>query len=163
MADEERASGPVLAAVDFSPHSEAALLWAAEAARRFDAPLLVLHVVHDPEAAPGYYARAENEGHLRRLEDSARAMLDEFLRRMRRDHPEVSDVKECRSELAVGLPASRILEVAKLGGARMIVMGSQGRTGLAHLLLGSKAERVVQLSPIPVTIVKAELPIGRVA
>ena len=36
----------------------------------------------------------------------------------------------------------------------MIVMGSQGRTGLEHLLLGSIAERVAQLSSIPVTIVK---------
>ena len=38
----------------------------------------------------------------------------------------------------------------------MIVMGSQGRTGLAHVLLGSKAEQVVRLAPIPVTIVKAK-------
>jgi len=38
--------------------------------------------------------------------------------------------------------------------ASMIVMGSQGRTGLPHLLLGSKAERIAQLSPVPVTIVK---------
>ena len=37
----------------------------------------------------------------------------------------------------------------------MIIMGSQGRTGLPHLLLGSKAERIAQLSPIPVTVVKA--------
>ena len=37
----------------------------------------------------------------------------------------------------------------------MVVMGSQGRTGLDHLLLGSKAEQVVRLSPVPVLIVKA--------
>ena len=37
-------------------------------------------------------------------------------------------------------------------------MGSRGRTGLQHLLVGSKAERVVQLAPMPVTIVKAEAP-----
>ena len=36
----------------------------------------------------------------------------------------------------------------------MVVMGSQGRTGLKHLFLGSKAEQVVQLCPVPVTIVK---------
>ena len=55
-----------------------------------------------------------------------------------------------------GIPATRILEIAETRHARLIVMGSQGRTGLPHLLLGSKAERVVQMSPIPVTIVKAE-------
>jgi nucleotide-binding universal stress UspA family protein len=160
MTNVEIGSGPILVPVDFSPHSAAALLWAAEAARRFDAPLLVLHVVHDPGAAPGYYTRTGSEGHLRRLEESAEIMLDEFLRRIRRDHPELDGVTEFHRELVVGLPANRILEVAERSGARMIVMGSQGRTGLAHLLLGSKAERVVQLSPIPVTIVKAEPPIG---
>ncbi len=54
----------------------------------------------------------------------------------------------------VGLPITRILEVAEEIGAQLIVMGSHGRTGLPHLLLGSKAEKVAQLSPIPVTIVK---------
>ena len=54
----------------------------------------------------------------------------------------------------VGLPVTRILEVATKTEAQMIVMGSQGRTGLSHLLLGSKAEKVAQLAPIPVTIVK---------
>ena len=163
MADEEICSGPVLAPVDFSPHSAAALLWAAECARRFDAPLLVLHVVHDLGAAPGYYSKTGDEGYLRRLEESAEEMLDEFLGRVRRDHPELDDVSELRTELVVGLPANRILEVAARSGTRMIVMGSQGRTGLAHLLLGSKAERVVRLSPIPVTIVKAEPPLGAAA
>jgi universal stress protein A len=38
----------------------------------------------------------------------------------------------------------------------MIVMASQGRTGLAHVMLGSKAEQVVRLAPIPVMIVKDE-------
>lgn len=38
------------------------------------------------------------------------------------------------------------------------MIGSQGRTGLSHLLLGSKAERVVQLSPLPVTIVETRKP-----
>jgi nucleotide-binding universal stress UspA family protein len=43
----------------------------------------------------------------------------------------------------------------------MIVMGSQGRTGLSRFLLGSKAQRVVQLAPVPVTIVKARRAQGR--
>jgi nucleotide-binding universal stress UspA family protein len=54
----------------------------------------------------------------------------------------------------VGTPVTRILEIAKKKKARMIIIGSHGRTGLSHLLVGSKAERVVQLSPIPVTVVK---------
>ena len=48
-----------------------------------------------------------------------------------------------------------VKEMAEKTDACMIVMGSQGRTGLAHVLLGSKAEQVVRLAPKPVTIVKA--------
>jgi nucleotide-binding universal stress UspA family protein len=145
---------PILVAVDFSPHSEAALLWAARASERFQAPLLVLHVVHDPESAPGYYQPNDQEGHVQRLEEAAATMMAEFAERIRERHPELEALQKLETKLAVGLPANRILEVAEKSNACLIVMGSQGRTGLAHLLLGSKAERVVQLSPIPVTIVK---------
>lgn len=40
--------------------------------------------------------------------------------------------------------------------ARLIVMGSRGRSGLPSLLLGSKALKVAQLAPVPVTIVKGQ-------
>lgn len=143
-------TGPILVAVDFSPSAEAAFRWAAGAARAFGAPLIVLHVVHDPEGAPGAYQGPDQA--LQPLEQSARRMLDEF---MQRTAPLRAGV-HAADELVVGLPATRILEVADRENARLIVMGSRGRTGLKRILLGSKAERVVQLSPIPVTIVKAE-------
>ncbi len=146
---------PVLAAVDFSPCSEAALLWAARAAECFDAPLIVLHVIHDPEAAPGYYARADAAGYALAMEEVAKQMLEEFMARVRKENPTLPALAAARSEHVAGLPATRILEVAEKEDARLIVVGSQGRTGLSRLLLGSKAERVVQLSTRPVTIVKA--------
>jgi nucleotide-binding universal stress UspA family protein len=55
----------------------------------------------------------------------------------------------------VGTPVTRIVEIAEKKQAYMIIVGSHGRTGLSHFLVGSKAERVVQLSPIPVTVVKS--------
>jgi nucleotide-binding universal stress UspA family protein len=90
------------------------------------------------------------------MEDVAKENLEEFLERARVDHSEVAAVRELKTKLMRGIPASRILEAAESAHASQIVMGSRGRTGLPHLLLGSKAERVVQLSPVPVTIVKAE-------
>lgn len=144
---------PILVAVDFSPFSERALVWAARAASSFGAPLVALHVVHDPESAPGYPRHAKKHvKHLRRIEDAAAEMMTEFLDRMRGEHPDLLATLEHRQE--VGLPVTRILEVAAQIDAQMIVVGSHGRTGLPHLLLGSKSERVAQLSPIPVTIVK---------
>jgi nucleotide-binding universal stress UspA family protein len=71
-------------------------------------------------------------------------------------HPNLAQLRELETLLAVGIPVTRILEVAKQSDAQIIVMGSQGRTGLPHLLVGSKAERVVQLALISVVIVKAD-------
>jgi len=59
LEETEAVGGPVLVAVDFSPYSEQALIWAARVAESFEVPLLVLHVVHDPGSAPGYYERAK--------------------------------------------------------------------------------------------------------
>ena len=149
----DSAKQPILAAIDFSDYSQKALLWAARLADTIGAPLVVLHVVHDRAAQPGYYDQVKKQKkHLRRIEEAAAEMMEDFLAKMRQEHPGLLDEMDPR--LVVGLPVTRILEVAEKCGAQMIVMGSQGRTGLSHLLLGSKAERVVQLSAIPVTIVK---------
>jgi len=147
---------PILVPVDFSAYSKAALLCAAELAEMIGAPLAVLHVVHDLGEAPGYYAVKGRKEQLHRMEDVAADMLDEFMIEMRKAHPGRPVLENAETRLVVGLPVNRILETAEKINARMIVMGSQGRTGLKHIMLGSKAEQVVNLSPIPVTIVKAQ-------
>jgi nucleotide-binding universal stress UspA family protein len=144
---------PVLVAVDFSPSSEQALLWAARMTECSGAPLMVLHVVHDPWLIPGYYEHAKKKKkNLTRIEEAAAEMMTEFLARMRKENGKL--LGDIEHRLVAGLPITRILEVAKEIDAQQIVMGSRGRTGLPHMLLGSKAQKVAQLSPIPVTIVK---------
>ena len=69
---------PILVPVDFSAHSQAALAYAAHLAERLDSPLAVLHVVHDPGEAPGYYHVKGRKKQLRRLEDVAGEMLEEL-------------------------------------------------------------------------------------
>ena len=145
---------PILVPVDFSSHSESALLCAAELAETLGNKLVILHVVHDPGEAPGYYSVKGRGKQLRRMEDVAAEMLEEFFRKMQKKHPGLTALEHATTMLVVGLPVNRILESADKIHARMIVMGSQGRTGLAHALLGSKAEQVVRLAPIPVMIVK---------
>ena len=54
----------------------------------------------------------------------------------------------------MGVPAERIVELAKDRHADLIVMGTQGRAGLPHLHLGSVAERVVRLAPCPVLVTR---------
>ncbi len=146
--------GPVLVPVDFSAHSQAALLHACMLVDCLKCPLTILHVVHDPAEMPGYYSRMTDEKNLLRMEDVAEEMLQAFVADMIGRHPDIKPLKRADTRLVVGLPVTRILEVAENIDASMIVMGSQGRTGLSHMMLGSKAEQVVRLSPLPVTIVK---------
>ena len=149
-------AGPLLVPVDFSADSEAALVFACRLAESLHASLLILHVVHDPGEAPGYYQVKGRKGSLRRLEDIAGDMLDDFMKRMRAEHPALKPLKKAESKLVVGLPVTRILEIVEREKPLMVVMGSAGRTGLARALLGSKAEQTVRMSPVPVTIVKSE-------
>ena len=145
---------PILVPVDFSSHSEAAMVCAAELAESLGSTLVILHVVHDPGEAPGYYSIKGRGKQLRRMEDVAAEMLDDYSRKMQNKHSGLPALKDATTMLVVGLPVNRILESAEKIGARMIIMASQGRTGLAHVLLGSKAEQVVRLAPVPVMIVK---------
>lgn len=147
-------SQPILVPVDFSAHAEAALMYALDLAKKLEAPLTVLHVVHDLGDAPGYYSVKGRKKQLRRMEDVAADMLSEFMQKMLEKSADNPLLKKAETMLVVGLPVSRILETAKKVDARMIVMGSQGRTGLAHVLLGSKAEQLVRLAPLPVMIIK---------
>jgi nucleotide-binding universal stress UspA family protein len=54
-----------------------------------------------------------------------------------------------------GLPAPAIVDHARAGGFDLLVMGTHGRTGLSHLVVGSVAERVLRSAPCPVLTVKA--------
>ena len=153
MSDGRASQPPVLVPVDFSPHSLAALVWGSRMSDLLGASLEVLHVVHDPESNPGYYKQGNRS--VQRMEKAAAKMMDSFMERAIEDYPEITSLKSAHRELVGGLPVNRILEVAAQRQACLIVMGSQGLSGLPKLLLGSKAQRVVQLSPIPVTIVKA--------
>ncbi len=158
---EKGINKPILVPVDFSSHSETALVSAAELSEKLDSDLVILHVVHDLNEAPGYYSVKGRDKQLRRMEDVAAEMLEEFVHKMQKKHAGLSTLEHATTMLVVGLPVNRILESAKKIRARMIVMGSQGRTGLARAMLGSKAEQVVRLASVPVMIVKEEKNTGK--
>ncbi len=150
---KSRDDGAILVAVDFSEDSRAALLWAAKQAELENAPLLILHVVHDPAASPGFYRKPDADW-LRPMADVAGDMMKSFVDDEKSGHPELPALYSATTKLVRGLPSGRVVEVAREIGARLVVVGSCGRTGLESILLGSVAERVVQLSPVPVVVVK---------
>ncbi len=152
---KKRDQNILLVPVDFSSFSEEALVFASGLAKKLTARLLVLHVIHDPAEAPGFYARQwKKKKYLQTMEEAAEEMMQEFLKKMRQTYPDQTPIKKATPLLVVGIPVKRIVEIAEKKQAGMIIIGSHGRTGLSNLLLGSKAGQVVQLSPIPVTVVK---------
>jgi nucleotide-binding universal stress UspA family protein len=150
-------SRPILVPVDFYSCSEAALLFAAHLSRCAQAPLLILHVVHEAGNEPGFYRSGRHPGSalMRPLEDIARDMLSDFVAELSRQHDSAREALAfARTRLVSGLPARRIQEVALHEDAALIVMGSHGRTALSRLAVGSVAAEVAQHSPVPVTVVK---------
>jgi len=147
----------ILVPVDFSGHSEEALIYAAMIAESLRATLIVLHVIHDPAEMPGYYSRLIEQKHLERIDDAAEQAFHEFASRIMASNPASNTLREASFFMVVGLPVARILEVAKALDPLMVIMGSHGRTGLDKLIIGSKATQVVQLCPSPVTIVKTRV------
>src|SRR5437899_8751815 len=141
----------ILVATDFGEAADSALGYGRELAGRFGSTLHVLHVVENFYAttfgAETYSAFVPEMQ--RELEVAARRRLDETLID--------SDGSDPRTRPAVttsGSPAYAIVDYAREYGIDLIVMGTHGRGGLAHLMMGSVAERVVRIAPCPVLTVR---------
>ena len=145
----------ILVAVDFSSFAKEAVLYAGKLADDLESDIIILHVIHDPAEAPGFYAKKKKKKkYLQNIEDSAADMMEEFIQNIQKENPKINSLDKAETLLVMGTPVKRIIEVAKKKDARMIVLGSHGRTGFTHFLVGSKVNKVVQLSTIPVTVVK---------
>lgn len=142
----------LLVPTDFSPHSDRALEYAANLAGLVGAKEIhVLHVLEvPPTPVPMAGAIGADTGQIERtMRDSAVKALNE-----RRARIESVDLR-VETLLMSGSPAASIAEVAKSEGSDLIVMGSHGRRGLAHVLFGSVAERTMTRAPCPVLVVTA--------
>ncbi|MFE8604119.1 universal stress protein [Archangium violaceum] len=134
----------ILVPVDFSETSKRALEYAYQFVGRFDAKLDVLHVWRQSEYAGDemvVLTRSEPELTLSTyLRNHADQQLTAFLK----------GVPHAKRMLESGEPAHVIARVAGEGGYDLIIMGTHGRTGLSHLMMGSVAEKVVRMAPCPV-------------
>lgn len=155
MSETSNFNSPLVVAVDFSEDSMAALKWACRLAETTSAPLVILHVVHDLASNPGFYHPVKTAG-LQPIQDVAESMMDEFLLRLRSDHPEIQVLDKADLQFVPGLPPTRIVEVSHLLKASLIAIGSRGMTSLPHRLLGATAEKVAELAKIPVVIIKSD-------
>ena len=138
----------------FSSCSRSALVFANDFMRHVDAPMLILHVVHEAVGEAGIYRRYIESGSSRPMEDIAIDMLDDFVDGVKSELTSADELDAARKIVVGGLPATRIDEIARREKAAFIIMGTHGRNGLSRLALGSVAEKVLQRSHIPVTIIK---------
>lgn len=138
----------ILAPVDFSEPSQAALRWAGELAERYGAVLELFHVYPVPGyVLPDGFVMASPEI-LRDVDARARAKLQGWA-----DQAGAERNIEVRTATACGQPATEILRRADELPADLIVMGAHGLSGFALFLMGSNADRVVAHAKVPVLVV----------
>jgi nucleotide-binding universal stress UspA family protein len=143
----------ILVPTDFSETADVALDYAKQLATTMGASLHLLHVFTDPYAvaacAPEVHAAVPSEAR-ERARDEAHQCLFERL-----DSTEEQRFRGTRG-IVRGLTAPQIVAYAASQDIDLIVMGTHGRRGVAHLLLGSVAEHVVRTATCPVLTVRAE-------
>ena len=144
----------ILVPVDFSPHSDHAVRYAAMLAGRIGAAVELLHVVEDPLVVGGFSA----EMYVPSMPEMIETLMNQSGRRLLAIKasvvPHGSDVE---TKVVVGRAAHSIVGEAKDGHFDLLVMGTHGRSGFSHLFMGSVAERVVRTASCAVlTVHRAE-------
>lgn len=141
----------ILAPTDFSPAAAPALEWAGSLSAAFGAELLILNVLDLSLAGiaglPTEFAAIPAAAE---LVTRIRAETKTEMAKVAARYP------KAKTLVREGTPRTGILDVARETGADLIVMGTHGRTGLAHIFFGSVAEYVVRHSRIPVLTVRQE-------
>ncbi|MCA1959887.1 MAG: universal stress protein [Desulfomonile sp.] len=138
----------VLFCTDFSENSRPAWRHAVEYAQCFGAQLLILHVL-DYKDFPGYVDWLEK---LREILQEHERACDERLRLMAKEA--AHKVKDVKTVCRTGVTPQVIVNIAKEEGADLIVVGTHGRTGVKHLVMGSVARSVLKMAHLPVLIVQ---------
>jgi nucleotide-binding universal stress UspA family protein len=138
----------LLVGVDGSPESRAAAQKAAELARALGAQLLIAYVIAPfPPVSPSEFGGVVENWDLAERNYAA-ALLREIETACRRE------VAAVLTTTAIGTAAEALAELARAPDIEIVVVGHRGRGAVKRLLLGSVADRLVQISPKPVLVVR---------
>src|SRR6478609_8440106 len=138
MGDEQSLIKRILFATDFSSCAHHAEEYVAFLAKAYEATVTILHVSEIYEGAYVTTIQDPSETHER---------LDDIVRRL-------AQPGRVKSQQRAGIPDTIICETAEEARADLIVLGTHGRTGLQHVLLGSTTERVLTMAPCPVLAIR---------
>jgi nucleotide-binding universal stress UspA family protein len=138
----------VLVPIDFSATADRALAYAIALAQQLHARLTLLHVLDLTPVTMEEMTAGVVATYLDDLETDAQHLLQASLERVQR-----AGLQGERLPVQ-GTPTQTIVDTAGEQGVDLIIMGTHGRTGLAHVFLGSVAEHVVRQGPCPVLVVR---------
>ena len=137
----------ILCPIDHSDCSKDALRYAVSFAMKDEAKLLLLHVIDIRSFNEGLDAMSTQIPNEETIEQLRVKLINCIPEEIRND----MDVEAIVSQ---GIPFAEIISTAKKKEIDMIVIGSHGRTGLSHIMLGSVSEKVVRKAPCPVLTVR---------
>ena len=141
----------ILVATDFSSCAQAALRQAVYLAKKLKGRITLLHVFDSPFPYPAHPSLRAYPQVLQWIQDfkqDEKKKLEAIVEKVRQEGIDVTPVfKE-------GSPSSDVVLAAQELKADLIVLGTQGRSGLPHFLMGSVAEAVSRSAPCPVLVVR---------
>jgi universal stress protein A len=138
--------------IDFSEFANQALDYAIALATKLQARLTLLHVIHAMPLGVAEMGASLPYSYLQELEADIAQSMGEYLTRVQEAGLE--------GEIMIvhGVPFEEIVNTAAANQIDLIIMGTHGRSGLQHVLLGSVAEKVVRLAPCPVLVSRPTSP-----
>lgn len=141
----------ILVPVDLSPLTDKTISYACDLAKKYDAKPTLFFVNRPPAAYfPEEFVELPSQLFQDLFEHYEKSLT------LAKEEAERQSMIPIDMKISTGIPATEILREAKEGGYDLIVIGSHGRTGLAHTFLGSVAEKVLRHAPCPVLVVRAE-------
>jgi nucleotide-binding universal stress UspA family protein len=141
--------GRILVPVDFSEYTDEIVTCAVELAKRFGSEIHLFHVVPSMTHLTHYESFLASETVVS-IEKGIQEEVEKDLRRTARGIEGIPVTKAVRT----GTPFVEIIDYVRQNDIGLIVMGTHGRGGLEHILIGSVAEKVVRKSPCPVLTIR---------
>ncbi|TWU12747.1 hypothetical protein CA54_15720 [Symmachiella macrocystis] len=139
----------ILVATDFSEHSNVAVKYATALAQAFDSEVILCHVVEAPDlisqippTGEGYFPPNFQEQQREAAEKECAKIIAD------------SGIKNGRSLIVEGSAFFEVIRAAKAEDVDLVIVGTHGRGAIAHVLLGSVAEKIVRKAPCPVLTVR---------
>jgi nucleotide-binding universal stress UspA family protein len=138
----------ILVPTDFSEYADHALDYAITLAQKLRARLTLLHIIQLTPMTMGDMYGYSLEADLEAMESEAQRQMQALLNRVHQEG------LESETAIVQGVPFQMIVDMAESQDIDLIVIGTHGRAGLTHALMGSVAEKVVRMAPCPVLVTR---------